>query len=73
MRPGRHRCLLSKVRGGSRSLEVGTKAFTHGGECDYDRVLALMGRINAAGIKIIKTENLYNFEGLPGYSLAQGQ
>ncbi|HBE70601.1 MAG TPA: NADP-dependent isocitrate dehydrogenase [Planctomycetaceae bacterium] len=41
--------------------------------CDYSAVLSLMGRINEAGLQIIKTENLYDFDGAAGYSLAQGQ
>ena len=44
-----------------------------GTACDYAEILALMNRIHEAGLKIIKTENLYDFDGSPGYSLAQGQ
>ena len=32
-----------------------------------------MGRITGAELEIIKTENLYDFDGQTGYSLAQGQ
>ena len=35
--------------------------------------IALQQRIDAAGLEIIKTENLYTFDGVPGYSLGQGQ
>ena len=35
--------------------------------------LALQQRIDASGLEIIKTENLYTFDGVPGYSLGQGQ
>lgn len=42
-------------------------------QCQYVEVLELMSRITAAGLAIIKTENLYDFDGAPGYSLAQGQ
>src|SRR6056297_1500523 len=41
--------------------------------CEYSQVLALMGRIDDANLQIIKTENLYDFDGAVGYSLAQGQ
>jgi isocitrate dehydrogenase len=41
--------------------------------CTYGEILELMSRITAAGLEIIKTENLYDFDGAPGYSLAQGQ
>lgn len=39
----------------------------------YDSVLDLLGKINAAGFEIIKTENLYNFNGEAGFSAGQGQ
>jgi isocitrate dehydrogenase len=38
-----------------------------------DSILALLNSINKAGFDIIKTENLYTFDGKPGYSLGQGQ
>src|SRR6056297_46565 len=39
----------------------------------YTAALALMTRITEASLEVIKTENLYHFDGHPGYSLAQGQ
>ncbi|TVR46358.1 MAG: NADP-dependent isocitrate dehydrogenase [Planctomycetota bacterium] len=36
-------------------------------------IIALLGRLSAGGIEIIKTEHLYHFDGQPGYSLGQGQ
>jgi isocitrate dehydrogenase len=36
-------------------------------------VLELLGAMNDAGCRIIKTEHLYEFDGQPGYSLAQGE
>ena len=36
-------------------------------------MIALLGRIAGAGLDFIKTENLCNFDGEPGYSLGQGQ
>lgn len=41
--------------------------------CQYADILSLMQRIDQADCAIIKTENLYDFDGAPGYSLAQGQ
>lgn len=35
--------------------------------------LALLFAITNAGLDVIKTENLYTFDGTPGYSLGQGQ
>ncbi|MFN5904070.1 MAG: hypothetical protein ACK439_14030, partial [Novosphingobium sp.] len=33
----------------------------------------LLRRLAAAGIEFVKTEQLYRFDGVPGYSLGQGQ
>lgn len=39
----------------------------------YEEVLGLMGRLSGLGLDIIKTENLYTFDGSPGYSMGQGE
>jgi isocitrate dehydrogenase len=39
----------------------------------YDQVIALLESITAAGLEVIKTENLYTYDGQPGYSLGQGE
>lgn len=36
-------------------------------------LLALLTTLEAAGVDVIKMENLYTFDGEPGYSLGQGQ
>ena len=36
-------------------------------------IIDLMRRLNLAGVDFIKTENLYTFDGTPGFSLGQGQ
>lgn len=36
-------------------------------------ILKLLSDLNDAGFDIVKTENLYNFDGAPGYSLGQGE
>ena len=36
-------------------------------------VLALLSRVNRQGLDFIKTEHLYTFDGVPGYTLGQGQ
>jgi isocitrate dehydrogenase len=43
------------------------------GTVTFDDVLALLGRIHAAGLEVIKTEHLYTFDGERGYSLGQGE
>lgn len=43
------------------------KNITHSG------IIELLGKIRDSGFDFIKTENLYNFDGEAGYSLAQGQ
>jgi isocitrate dehydrogenase len=40
---------------------------------DVSRLIALMGRVDAGGIDIVKTESLRNYDGKAGYTLAQGQ
>lgn len=40
---------------------------------DYTAVLSLLNRLNQRGLEIIKTENLYTFDGEPGFTLGQGQ
>jgi len=39
-----------------------------GTSLEHGDLLALLGRINGAGYDFIKTEHLYDFDGLPGYS-----
>jgi len=39
----------------------------------HDDIIYLLGKIRDSGFEFIKTENLYNFDGVAGYSLAQGQ
>lgn len=40
---------------------------------DYRAVLKLQEEVTARGLEIIKTENLYNLDGAPGFTAAQGQ
>lgn len=42
-------------------------------ELNYQAVIDLMQLLQNAGLDIIKTENLYNFDGEAGYTAAQGQ
>jgi isocitrate dehydrogenase len=39
----------------------------------YQDALNLMAEVNQLGLEIIKTENLYTFNGVPGFTAAQGQ
>lgn len=39
----------------------------------HGQIVDLLGKLAAAGFDFIKTENLCNFDGQPGYSLGQGQ
>lgn len=36
--------------------------------CSLEHIVALLNRVQQAGLEFIKTENLYNFNGQPGYS-----
>jgi isocitrate dehydrogenase len=44
---------------------------SEGGAVSHQQVAALLSRFAGAGLDYIKTENLYNFDGKPGYSHAQ--
>lgn len=44
-----------------------------GGRLDTTTAIDLLGRLDRAGLAFIKTEGLYTFDGVPGYSLGQGQ
>jgi isocitrate dehydrogenase len=37
------------------------------------QLIALLARLDAAGVPFIKSEGLYTFDGVPGFSLGQGQ
>jgi isocitrate dehydrogenase len=39
----------------------------------HEQVFALAGKVAAAGYDVVKIETLRNFDGKPGYTLAQGQ
>jgi isocitrate dehydrogenase len=39
----------------------------------HAQIVALLDRAQKAGVDAIKTENLYTFDGAPGYSMAQGE
>ncbi len=44
-----------------------------GGPVDHGDVVTLLNAIMLAGLEFIKIENLYTFDGEPGYSLGQGE
>lgn len=44
-----------------------------GDSVTYEDVIELLASLNNAGFEVIKTENLYNFDGVHGYSMAQGE
>ena len=39
----------------------------------HAQIVSLLGRLSAAGVDFIKTEHLCAFDGVPGFSLGQGQ
>ena len=45
----------------------------NGKELSLKDISSLMSASLSAGVEFIKTENLYNFDGNPGYSLGQGE
>jgi isocitrate dehydrogenase len=40
---------------------------------DYKEVIYLLQQIDNQGFEVVKTENLYTFDGVPGFTLGQGQ
>lgn len=42
-------------------------------DCEYGAMIHLLVKVTNAGFEVIKTENLYTFNGEPGFSAAQGQ
>jgi isocitrate dehydrogenase len=49
------------------------EAITPTGRVSHNQIIRLLSRINEAGFDFIKTENLCNFDGQPGYAMGQGQ
>jgi isocitrate dehydrogenase len=43
-----------------------------GAAVTYRHILGLLERVAAAGLDVVKTESLRNFDGKPGYTLSQG-
>ncbi|HKK17366.1 MAG TPA: NADP-dependent isocitrate dehydrogenase [Opitutales bacterium] len=42
-------------------------------DLSYGEVVKLLGQLHEAGLDVIKTENLCNFDGKPGFSMGQGE
>ncbi|WP_439132564.1 NADP-dependent isocitrate dehydrogenase [Polaribacter sp.] len=42
-------------------------------QVDFEKVIALQSKLHNEGFEIIKTENLYEFDGKRGFSLGQGE
>lgn len=40
---------------------------------EYEQVIALLSELHTSGFEVIKTENLYEFDGRRGFSLGQGE
>ncbi|MFX7849809.1 hypothetical protein ABTK11_22135, partial [Acinetobacter baumannii] len=46
---------------------------THGAPINKQTIIQLLGNAESKGIDVVKTENLYSFDGKQGFSLGQGQ
>ena len=46
---------------------------TKGNNISHDQIVKLLSKLTDQGLDFIKTENLCNFDGNPGYTAAQGQ
>ena len=40
---------------------------------DFEKIIALLSKLNDEGFQVIKTENLYQFDGKIAFSLGQGE
>jgi len=47
--------------------------FASPGVVTQEQIISLLGRIAATGMEIVKTENLRNYDGKAGFTLAQGE
>jgi isocitrate dehydrogenase len=47
--------------------------FASSGTVTQSDIIGLLTRVAATGMEIVKTENLRNYDGAPGYTLAQGE
>lgn len=45
---------------------------TNGADVSHEKIVSLLNKIHDAGFDCIKTENLYTFDGVKGYSTTQG-
>jgi isocitrate dehydrogenase len=57
---------------------VSSEAVTQDGKLvyppvNYEQVIALLSKLHSEGMEVIKTENLYEFDGKRGFSLGQGE
>ena len=43
------------------------------GTISHEQIIALLSKLNSKGYEVIKTENLYEFDGKRGFSLGQGR
>jgi isocitrate dehydrogenase len=55
------------------SVDCSYCRFLGAGTVTHGALARLLGRFAEAGLDFVKTENLYKFDGKPGYSLGQGQ
>jgi isocitrate dehydrogenase len=49
------------------------QAVKPGDPVSHRQIIDLLSRLNDRGLEFIKTEGLFTFDGLPGFSLGQGQ
>jgi len=48
-------------------------ADTADGLCNHQQIISLLQRVSNLGLDFIKTEHLCDFDGVRGYTLAQGE
>ncbi len=48
-------------------------ARAEGASTEHGEIVALLANLAAAGLDFVKTQHLYTYDGVPGYSLGHGQ
>ena len=61
------RCRFISKEANPKDSNLGYVAISH------EDIVELLTKVHAAGLEVIKTENLYNFSGQRGFSLGQGE
>ena len=57
----------------AKSAEINTGEAPVYTPINFEQIVALLSKLHTKGFDVIKTENLYEFDGKRGFSLGQGE